>query len=370
MNCNQNWIRKDPGSLSYDPSLSSIIGQELGDVQIQRKSTPSAESNIHKEVFGLRRLAKTFIGTKLDSDEVKVDLGESSGTKKRTFNYLNCLNGVPYTTKRPKLQERKTYTKYTEEQLHSNFQRNSSPNKATELIENLYLFNNSGIYDTTCIHAQTEYRNEQKKDVVIDDVPLNTGIESILNQVYGGSIARIEPYYKGSYLGELKKIEIKFISPAGAQEFMKYGQSNLFKVNGIHLHPKWSSSEDTLNYEKIFNRLSSHAEKGNICRCLILKKYPTRNTLKYVQLNKQPPLDTIDILDIKNDFEQYGQILDVVPVISRKLCISIIYYDILSAVKAMQSYEDNTTYTHEKYYSSWAIWYGKDLTDRPAFLQV
>lgn len=360
--------------MPYGPTLSSIFGADFNESKGYNNFLPASDRHVPRQLFGLRRLAKNLIiGSPLETGNLSVNLmASTSGSRKRRINYLNCVNGVPHETKRPKTQESKIYSKNSDDRLQNLLLRlpnDLPPKEGNEFIDNLNLFNNSGNYGNEC-HQNTEFGNKNKNknitDIVINDIPLNTGLESILNQIYGGSIAKVEPQFYDSDLGRLKKIEIKFVSPEGAQEFMKYGCSNLFKVNGIHLNPQWTLKEDALLYEKVFKSLTSQTKSEKVCRCLILKKYPTKNNLRYVQISKQPPLDTIDVIEIRRDFEKYGPILDITPVISRKLCISIIFYDILSAMKAMQSYEDKLSYTHEKYYKSWAIWYGKDLTDRPA----
>jgi hypothetical protein len=56
--------------------------------------------------------------------------------------------------------------------------------------------------------------------------------------------------------------------------------------------------------------------------------------------------------------------LEITPVISKKLCLAIHFYDTVSAINAKKEFDGKTTEIYEKY-KDWTLWYGKDLCDTP-----
>ncbi|OWB78482.1 hypothetical protein B5S32_g2676 [[Candida] boidinii] len=99
-----------------------------------------------------------------------------------------------------------------------------------------------------------------------------------------------------------------------------------------------------------------------------------------------------NIEEIRNDFMGYGKIIDILPIISRKMAFSIQFFDISSAVKAKKDCEHcpnegNEAGSEEEVgnfkdalarsatqkemwskYRNWYIWFGKDPTDRVQFV--
>ncbi|OUM52505.1 hypothetical protein BVG19_g1704 [[Candida] boidinii] len=103
-------------------------------------------------------------------------------------------------------------------------------------------------------------------------------------------------------------------------------------------------------------------------------------------------VSNFNIEEIRNDFMQYGKIIDILPIISRKMAFSIQFFDISSAVKAKRDCENGQNDVDEveaeqeagnfkdalarsaiqkemwSKYRSWYIWFGKDPTDRVQFV--
>ncbi|CAI4052021.1 Ssp2p SKDI_15G3810 [Saccharomyces kudriavzevii IFO 1802] len=204
------------------------------------------------------------------------------------------------------------------------------------------------------------------RSISINDIPRGTGIASVLSQVRGGSLERIVVYRYDTPERSLHKVDLFFLNCDGAQSFMRYATTNIFKVNGVHLKPEWIFLEST--YENIMKEQSVNRilEEGKlISRCLIVKKSLTKTVLKKTNQDKAQNLENIDIQELEKDFRNFGEVLEITPIVSRKLCVSIFFYDISSAMRAMEEYGQKGSYINTKYFKAWTIWYGKDITDQP-----
>ncbi|EJS41572.1 ssp2p [Saccharomyces arboricola H-6] len=204
------------------------------------------------------------------------------------------------------------------------------------------------------------------RSVSINDIPHGTGIASVLSQVRGGSLERIVVYRYDTPERSLHKVDLFFLNYDGAQAFMRYATTNIFKVNGVHLKPEWIFLEST--YENVMKEQSVNRildEDKLISRCLIVKKSSTKTILNKSNQDKAQKLENIDIQELEKDFQNFGEVLEITPIVSRKLCVSIFFYDISSAMRAIEEYEQKGSYLNNKYFKAWTIWYGKDITDQP-----
>lgn len=245
---------------------------------------------------------------------------------------------------------------------------------------------------------------KDNKTIVMCNLPYRTGIGSILSQVTGGPLENLMIYKvaNSNYVQQsnennltaLKKVEITFMNPQDASQFMSFGRTSMFRVNGIHIKPEWSNNDnDTQDNNKNFDYKNFLKDDPNqlkeVSRCIILKKFSTcsdstnnaqnhrHNNDCIASLNSNPshnPQDkdngktcrvNMNISELREDFGAFGSILEVTPIISRKLCFSISYQDVGSAVKAMHDFDNIYSSLHNKYFKKWTMWYGKDITDRP-----
>ncbi|QLQ81439.1 hypothetical protein HG537_0F02000 [Torulaspora globosa] len=202
----------------------------------------------------------------------------------------------------------------------------------------------------------------EQRSIVLANVPRSTGLSSILSQVCGGPLETIL-LHRNEIDRTLIRVELNFLTRDGAVSFMKYSRTNLFKVNGVHLVPEWKKLSELQPPPLSAEFLEDIPE---VCRCLIMKKYASGNKRsKHGDNSKESALDNLDISDIKKDFETFGEIQEIAPIISRKLCISISFYCVHNAIRAMDEYENPASQLYKKYFKTWAVWYGKDITDRP-----
>lgn len=238
------------------------------------------------------------------------------------------------------------------------------PQKVPDLLkDDITVENNCTIVASSSSSDDEIHDNKfDRRSIVLANVPRNTGLSSILSQVCGGPLEAITLHRSGVDKA-LVKVELDFLTKEGAASFMKYGRSNLFKVNGIHLAPEWKKCfelqppalpEDILE------------EIPEVCRCLIMKRYTSGVTKnKHGSRPKETVLDNLDVSEIQQDFEIFGEIQDIGPIVSRKLCVSISFYCVHDAIHAMDDYENPASQLYRKYFKTWAVWYGKDITDRP-----
>ncbi|CAB4253240.1 similar to Saccharomyces cerevisiae YOR242C SSP2 Sporulation specific protein that localizes to the spore wall [Maudiozyma barnettii] len=199
--------------------------------------------------------------------------------------------------------------------------------------------------------------------VVVKHIPKEIGIDNVVSQIKGGPLRQISCIDTPQ---EYKEAVIDFIYPQDATEFLKYANTNLFKVNGIHLQACLCTDNETK--EKNLAHLLSLTSKNKdpqITRCLILKKNGKKRVVKRYSNGSSNSLLPFDPQEILDDFSVFGELQGLTPIISRKLCVSVLFMDVFSAMQAMRSLQDINSFLHKKYYKTWAIWYGPDLTEQP-----
>lgn len=223
---------------------------------------------------------------------------------------------------------------------------------------------------------------DARRVAIFRNLPDGTGLQSILTQVQGGPLEKIVKLESQDGKTLVKSLELHFINHQDAKNFITYGRTRLFKINGQHLQPEWASKKVNdfsnqriqLIYEQIYpknEKIYSHHGTASIGtgarRCLILKKNVMKKSKSGSRHYPSPKshLSPLNVDEIKADFGKFGEIVDITPMISRKLCISVNFYDVRSAILAKESYEYPNSYLNSKYHSDWTMWYGRDITDKP-----
>ncbi|ODV95505.1 hypothetical protein PACTADRAFT_50220 [Pachysolen tannophilus NRRL Y-2460] len=161
---------------------------------------------------------------------------------------------------------------------------------------------------------------------------------------------------------------------------MEYATTGMFIVNGYHIQPSWANS-NVLNIEdsNYFHQpvpafLGNEMELNGARRSLILKKQinasrsiRSKTSPKYRHFpSPKSHLSEFDCEETRRIFSKYGEIVDIAPVISRKLCFSVHYFDVRGSISAKIDLETPGSELYNKY-SEWTVWYGKDPCDRPCF---
>lgn len=341
-------------------------------------STSSVDQKSHS-VFGFRKFAKTYLlGSGRRTSSNVADHRGSSLTSRQSMSRSNYVDGLLPA----RAQERTTYADF-QRQLNMNELEVSAkilkaaegvvdyhldpygvPQRVPDLFDEEIKSESGAIIHFNYDSGEEEPQEDEgvSRSIVLANIPNNTGLGSILSQICGGPLECVLPRRnEGDNL--LRQVQLDFLTTEGANAFMKYGSTNLFKINGVHLIPEWAKHTDTMS-----PALSAELfeEIPEICRCLIMKKYVT-NTRRYKHgdSSRERAPDVLDVAEIRHDFGIFGKVQDIAPIVSRKLCISISFYSVHSAIRAMDDYEDPSSALYKKYFKNWAVWYGKDITDRP-----
>lgn len=214
------------------------------------------------------------------------------------------------------------------------------------------------------VNIKQLYKQLWKTDVVIKNIPHGTGISSIINQIFGGLLENVTLIYDTD--NRLKDVKLKFQTMEDADAFMKYSYTNLFKVNGRRLYPQWEVKvPGEISSDNLLEQFTKNVVRPDgACRSLILKQQSHNNSSKSNSRERTNTIQELNITKIKQDFVNFGELLNIAPLISRKICLSINFLDVRSAMKAMEAYEDLNSDLHKKYFTTWSMWYGKDITDR------
>lgn len=210
-----------------------------------------------------------------------------------------------------------------------------------------------------------------KRIVVVTKISANIGIKSILAQVCGGPLERI------NFHRQRGVAELYFIFSDQAQRFYEYATStNFFIVNGKRLQVEWANKSNTDDLDFLHPQVPRYLLKEifqwGARRCLVFSKVVTTKTIKDSTVLHYPSAKThfsreLDIAVIKDSLSEFGEIIDIGPVISRKLCFSVHYADVRSAIVAKKVCETMGSPLYLMF-SEWSIWYGKDPTDLPCKL--
>ncbi|ODV60680.1 Ssp2p ASCRUDRAFT_35105, partial [Ascoidea rubescens DSM 1968] len=206
-----------------------------------------------------------------------------------------------------------------------------------------------------------------RRIVIVKEIPRKTGLITLLSYICGGPLERI---VKNMY--PINSVELHYMYSKDAESFMKYSQTGLFVVSGRHLKTEWASRDDH-NLED--HNYSYHATipsplleqlKFGARRCLILKKEVNHGGSSTSTRHYPSPrshFSELDIKEIKEDFGRFGSMVEVVPIISKKLGLSINYFDVRSAILAKEAFDNKNSSFRRKYYD-WNVWFGKDPTDK------
>ncbi|VEU21079.1 DEKNAAC101951 [Brettanomyces naardenensis] len=234
------------------------------------------------------------------------------------------------------------------------------------------------------------------RTLLLTDIPPYTSLPAILSRIGGGPLQRIdllkrhnwetlsEPHSWNQPIDwQQSVLKLQFDSHENAIIFYEHSRTNAFIVNGCHLLTLWMPDKCTPDPEKkgqdeidkeILNLM---AEPENARRVLVLKQ-PVPNkkrTAGRKHFSYPDPLanysSDFDIEEVVGDFSRFGKIVEVTPVISRKLCFGIQFFDIVSAMDAKHNIEGDVEDQDElkleiaRKYGGWYVWYGKDPTDKP-----
>lgn len=169
-------------------------------------------------------------------------------------------------------------------------------------------------------------------------------------------------------------LNVHFLSATDAKHFMAYAtDSSLLKFNGTGLSAQWAEEQNQkLRGYELSPHIADEVNHYNASRILILSHYMEGKTPISRALKHRYPRPAENYTGDFNcnaiivDFGQFGQIVEVTPVISSKLSVSIQFADIRSAILVMHTLNSSRSVLRAKY-SLWSVKYARDITCKACF---
>lgn len=208
--------------------------------------------------------------------------------------------------------------------------------------------------------------NMGKRVLVFKKASPFVGIKSVLAQVCGGPLQKCVVNSRELTAKELS-VELWFLKPEHLEDFFQFTRSGLFLVNGFHHYVGWGDQHDALGsyHEPPPKEIEQLMTEHEASRCLVMKKYvrKAKTPARYYPLPAEH-FSPLNVSQIRRDLEQFGDIVEVCPMISKKLCLSVQFFDVESAILAKRAL-DSTEHRLGSLYKDWSVFYGKDVTDKP-----
>jgi hypothetical protein len=240
-----------------------------------------------------------------------------------------------------------------------------SPTNALEL--------NVSYYDKFDAYSIKKGDPEGKRVLMLKNVSPFVGLKSFLAQVCGGPLQKVvvhktDPNRADKFSQKNLSIELWFLKPVHAENFFNYTKSGLFLVNGFHHYVDWAPKHHTgssiMYHEPVPKDVEEMALDHDASRILVIKKYVRKpKTQNRHYPSPSAHFSQLDVSKIKMDFSAFGDIVEVRPMISKKLCVSVHYYDVQSAIAAKRLLDQTDDFA--VLYRDWSIFYSKDITDKP-----
>ena len=337
-----------------------------------------------------REMAKSYIFggfAKNQLYENDIAIQTLSNTSSKSKNSINdtCHSNLSYLTNTSSkdLSQCEIY-KHQKSSISENININESESN-TKISLNAP---SSFVSDDIELDIDSDYVNVRTV-VIIKNIPQNIDIDSILQAVYCGPIENVVKVFSPENNKLIKYLELHFFKNKDADLFLKYSKTGNFLVSGQKLKCQWGSRiinetscasfqklKDIVypENEQVYSQHGGSTIRTGARRCLILKKTSLETKVKASQINNNiknpyhlysPNLAIFDINEIINDFKEFGDIINISPVISRRLCVSINFYNIRSAILAKEAFENMNSIVNKKYSDEWVLWYGKDVNDKP-----
>lgn len=258
------------------------------------------------------------------------------------------------------IPESKLYSSLSTSQVKSNTAESQILSESADIASMMTKFH---IDDS--ILKNTKFTEEGKRVIQFKNFQHLIGINSLLSQVCGGPLEKV--VLSGHNFRE-PTLDLWFLKSSDAYEFLNYSYSGLFLVNGFHIKANWAPHSEGCNiyHSKPDPKIEEEMIFKGASRCLILKKYINKKSAN--RKNYPAPLknysDDLKLDEMQQDLNKFGKILEISPVISKKLCIAIYFYETESSISAKREFDNKEGEFYEKY-KDWTFWYGIDPCDRP-----
>lgn len=179
------------------------------------------------------------------------------------------------------------------------------------------------------------------------------GLALVLARVCGGPVAL------ASYDPATQRVELWFMTSSDARRFHVHASSNMFVVNGVcvrlALVPEKESAQVAVCGDMV--RLGAR-------RVVVLKQTAVPpGCVRSTASSRHQPFGELDPAAVRRQFEPFGQVVLVSPMVLRRLCFAVHYASVTAAMAAMAALNDATSDLARAYHG-WLSWYGTDPCDR------
>ncbi|SCV05809.1 LANO_0H15654g1_1 [Lachancea nothofagi CBS 11611] len=393
----------DEGSVRVRPSRLVSVSSMLGSGLAGSNYSASKWRQEAHDLFGLKRLARAYF--KSGGSFTKEEAPEN-GTNKYTAKIHNSHGNHPSSGTMIKVsnrlpQKRHIYSvsmdSFTDQGKKATITKNSRHTVGNDLsgdfpkLMDTKTTRGTNVSDLNFLHrdqapAALSKTNSESSEtsaervVQLCNLPKDFGLQSLISQVYGGPLEKINLCNDPHNLSVINGVQLHFASSQAAKSFMLYGQTNHLNINGHILKPEWALKHNSDLFDVNREMMKVSANENNVKesldglgvrRCLIVKKtgHSNHSRSRHVYSSRQS-LCQFDVKELRKDFEEFGKIVEITPMISRKLCVSISFFDTRSAMSVLESYEKPNSYMNLKYNRDWSITYGRDVTDRPCYMII
>lgn len=255
------------------------------------------------------------------------------------------------------------------------------------------LFTAKSAQSTEYSSCKSPEENPYRRVVKLLGFPVNTSPSSLVGLVRGGSLEKVAmiegdrplamaqssvvrgPIIPPRTVGTSPSILLHFLLPLEASSFLSFvNNSSLVEFRGKRLLAQWANQDQAKNLRdlELAPHISEEINRHSASRVVILSCYnhakaPSDRALKLSYPHPRENFHTsFNCNALKVDFGQFGQIIDVTPVISPKLSVSIQFADIRSAILVMHTFNSRNSVLRSKY-AIWSAKYARDVTNKPCF---
>lgn len=240
--------------------------------------------------------------------------------------------------------------------------------------------------------------------VALTNICVTMSMANLLTQVYGGALERVEVHRRDNFQivtpSQINSFKASTVAPTDwtkldiclyfhkaedAQDFFNYSKTGMFVVNGTHLDTHWVHYEEELGDE--YHVLDRMEDSGGKARRVLVFKRPVLNKRHRTAYERRHWPDphahftaNFNYEEVRSDFESYGGLVEVMPVISRKTCFGVHFLDVRTAMKVKRviqanpedgtvvaNYNERDTALYNKY-KDWYVWFGSDPCDKAVIL--
>lgn len=245
--------------------------------------------------------------------------------------------------------------------------------------------------NTTTKSIQILREDSSRRCIVLSGFPKGTPNTSIISLVRGGAIEKLtflngeaeqmeqdicSEVRKSLLSGSIKYpvMILSFLYPADASRFMEYvNDKSLLKFHNKPLSAHWAH-DNSLQFSVGYHlapHIAQEIDANHASRYVILSRSSRKTIIDIPHGHRHPQAyscfsTTFNCNALKTDFAQFGQIIEVVPLLDKKLAISLQFADIRSAILVMHTFKSKTSVLRSKY-SLWTLRYLPDIANYPCY---